>query len=233
MASKVTSREVATTNGLVSTPCNVAGNTTTDELVIGQGCGSASWCHCAGTVPRIPARTALYQQSPAPKGGNFFKVWLRLYARTPDPATHSIYGGSDYAVTADGGDYTIHVVVGVDPEDRIYPLDLWRGQASNDIWIQAFCRGDKAVRAQSIRGRMALGGLYIPAHASWYADFRAELLSFPAGKHDDHVDALGLVGQLLDRMIPGRAPKQEKPAEVPTGYKPVEDIGNVADWKTY
>ena len=25
-----------------------------------------------------------------------------------------IYGGSDYAVTAGGGDYTVHVVVGID-----------------------------------------------------------------------------------------------------------------------
>jgi hypothetical protein len=35
----------------------------------------------------------------------------------------------------------------------------------------------------------------------------SELLSFPAGKHDDQVDALGLVGQLLDRMVKGTAPK--------------------------
>ena len=57
-------------------------------------------------------------------------------------------------------------------------------------------RGDKAVRAQSIRGRMALDGLYVPVDAPWYADFKSELLSFPAGKHDDQVDAIGLVGQI-------------------------------------
>jgi hypothetical protein len=34
----------------------------------------------------------------------------------------------------------------------------------------------------------------------------SELLSFPAGKHDDQVDALGLVGQLLDLMAKGRRP---------------------------
>ena len=28
-------------------------------------------------------------------------------------------------------------------------------------------RGDKAVRAQSIRGRMALEGLYVPVNADW------------------------------------------------------------------
>jgi phage terminase large subunit-like protein len=38
-------------------------------------------------------------------------------------------------------------------------------------------RGDKAVRAQSIRGRMELDGLYVPIRAPWYADFRAELLT--------------------------------------------------------
>jgi hypothetical protein len=29
------------------------------------------------------------------------------------------------------------------------------------------------------------------------------LLNFPAGKHDDQVDALGLIGQVLDRMSKG------------------------------
>jgi hypothetical protein len=36
---------------------------------------------------------------------------------------------------------------------------------------------------------------------------RAELLSFPAGKHDDAADALGLIGQVLDRMTAGALPK--------------------------
>ncbi|MDQ8732590.1 phage terminase large subunit [Bradyrhizobium sp. LHD-71] len=73
---------------------------------------------------------------------------------------------------------------------------------------QFAARGDKAVRAQSIRGRMALEGLYVPAAAPWLADFRAELLGFPAGRHDDQVDALGLVGQLLDRMVSAAKPQQ-------------------------
>jgi hypothetical protein len=50
-----------------------------------------------------------------------------------------IYGGSDYAVTADGGDYTVHLVVGIDPEGRMYLLDRRRKQSSSDKWIEAFC----------------------------------------------------------------------------------------------
>lgn len=209
-----------------------------------------------------PARTwsALYQQRPAPEEGDFFRAeWLKPYERAPDLKTLRVYGGSDYAVTADGGDFTVHAVVGLDPEGRMYLLDLWRKQAASDIWVEAFCdlvvqwkpigwaeeqgqirsgigpfldrrqrerkayvtreqfptRGDKAVRAQSIRGRMALEGLYVPIYAPWYAELRSELLSFPAGKHDDQVDALGLIGQLLDKMIHGSKAKST--------VKPVRD----------
>jgi predicted phage terminase large subunit-like protein len=219
------------------------------------------------------ARTwsALYQQRPAPEDGDYFRAaWLKPYDKPPARETLRVYGGSDYAVTADGGDYTCHVVVGLDPEGRMYLLDLWRKQASSDEWIEAFCdlvkewkpvgwaeeqgqiksgvgpyldrrqqereayvyrqsfptRGDKAVRAQSIRGRMGhpACGLYVPIHAQWYPGLRSELLSFPAGKHDDQVDALGLVGQLLDIMSPGNKPADPVQDKNPSGYRTHTDF---------
>jgi hypothetical protein len=69
----------------------------------------------------------------------------------------------------------------------------------------------KAIRAQSIRGRMELLGLYVPAGAAWLSDLRAELLAFPHGKHDDIVDALGLCGQLMEKFAPGREPSKPEP----------------------
>jgi hypothetical protein len=36
------------------------------------------------------------------------------------------------------------------------------------------------------------------------------LLTFPAGAHDDQVDALGLIGQLLDHIQAGRTPQEKK-----------------------
>jgi predicted phage terminase large subunit-like protein len=221
---------------------------------------------------------ALYQQRPAPEDGDYFKAdWLKPYDHHPARATLRVYGGSDYAVTADGGDFTVHAVVGLDPEGRMYLLDLWRKQSASDTWIEAFCdlvlqwkpigwaeeqgqiksgvgpyldrrqrerhaycarevfptRGDKAIRAQSIRGRMALEGLYVPINAPWYSAFRSELLSFPAGKHDDQVDALGLVGQLLDTMLAGQKPKVPEKPKNPTGYAPAKAASNAGDWKSY
>ncbi len=54
---------------------------------------------------------------------------------------------------------------------------------------------------------------HVPADAPWLSDFISELMSFPVGVHDDQVDALGLVGQLMDRMEMGS--KGEAPKRVP------------------
>jgi len=221
--------------------------------------------------------SALYQQRPAPEDGDYFKKeWLKPYDIAPDQKLMRIYGGSDYAVTADGGDYTVHAVVGLDPEGRMYLLDLWRKQAASDEWVEAFCdlvikwkplgwaeehgqiksgvgpfldrrqrersayvfreqfptRGDKAIRAQSIRGRMALEGLHVPTSAPWYAGLRSELLSFPAGKHDDQVDALGLIGQLLNKMSLGQHPPKPEIVKNASGYKRT-DVSNTDSFKVY
>lgn len=220
--------------------------------------------------------SALYQQRPSPEQGDYFKAeWLRPYVTAPPVETMRVYGASDYAVTADGGDYTVHGVVGLDPEGRMYLLDLWRGQMASDRWIEKFCdmvlewkpiewaeeqgqikagvgpfldrrqrerqawcarrafptRGDKAVRAQSIRGRMALEGLYVPTGAAWYPEFRSELLSFPAGRYDDQVDMLGLIGQLLDTIMVGSEPPKPEPLKNITGYRSVRV--EMESFKTY
>lgn len=216
---------------------------------------------------------ALFQQRPAPEEGDYFKAaWLKTYDVGPARSTLRVYGASDFAVTSDAGDYTVHGVVGVDPDGRMYLLDLWRKQASSDVWVESFCdlvkqwkpmewatekgqiasgvgpyldrrqrerqayvvrtafptRGDKAVRAQSIRGFMSQHGLYVPANATWLPEFRAELLSFPAGRNDDQVDMLGLVGQLLDHILYGVRPTR--------GQKPRRDAWEeaeptVVNWK--
>ena len=41
------------------------------------------------------------------------------------------------------------------------------------------------------------------------------MMSFPVGVHDDQVDALGLVGQLLDRMYSGKPMPQAEPVRIP------------------
>jgi hypothetical protein len=70
-------------------------------------------------------------------------------------------------------------------------------------------------------------------NAPWYAEFRSELLGFPAGKHDDQVDALGLVGQLLDKMIAGLKPKEPEPPKPDSGYRVLGSAERPLDWMTF
>lgn len=193
--------------------------------------------------------SALYQQSPRPDDGLFFKQeWLHIHDALPDRLTY--YGASDYAVTEDGGDYTAHGVFGLDEDKHLWLVAAWHGQETSLVWITEFLnlvadwkpmiwaeetgqiraaldpfiqeqmrsrnvfvrrdgfpsRSDKAVRARSIQARMESDGLHIARNTRFFTKgfygFRDELLAFPAGKHDDWVDMLSLMGQLLDKIFP-------------------------------
>lgn len=66
----------------------------------------------------------------------------------------------------------------------------------------------------------------VPRNAPWLSDFKNELASFPVGVHDDQVDALGLVGQLLDLISSGREPVENRPVPKQISYE-VQPDGSV------
>jgi len=196
--------------------------------------------------------SALYQQQPTPDEGDYFKrEWVKYYDEIPKHLR--IYGASDYAVTANGGDYTVHGVIGIDPDDNMYVLDWWREQTDSLTWVEVaidmmakhrpliwieeqgqIIKGvgpfldkrmrerkvyvvrkplvssrDKATRAQSFRGRMAMGKVFFPRDAHWTTDLIHETLRFPSGTHDDQVDVLSLFGRMLDDMHRGTVPRRQ------------------------
>ena len=227
-----------------------------DDDILGRKMGERLWPEWFGEdhfkpfklIPRV--WSALYQQRPAPESGAFFEsAWFKPYTIMPRRETLSVYGASDLAVSQDKGDWSVHVVVGIDPRHRMYLLDLWRAQVKPDKTIEAFCdlvekwrplgwaeetgqikaalgpflearlrqrqlyvprayfptkgEGKKEIRAQSIAGRMAMDGLWVPTEQPWYPAFRKEMLTFPYGRHDDQPDAMALIGQVLDKMVSG------------------------------
>ncbi len=50
-------------------------------------------------------------------------------------------------------------------------------------------KGDKVTRFAAVTALMEAGRVLLPEQAPWLADFESELFSFPAGAHDDQVDA--------------------------------------------
>lgn len=76
-----------------------------------------------------------YQQEPSPEDGEFFKrEWIQWYDEAPKYLR--MYGASDYAVTDGDGDYTVHGIIGVDPNDDIYLIDWWRKRTTSDVWVE-------------------------------------------------------------------------------------------------
>lgn len=209
--------------------------------------------------------SALYQQNPTPDDGTFFKrEWFRRHKTIPQNVFK--YGSSDYAVSEDKGDYTEHVLTGIDPDGVIYVSeDSWHKQATADVWVEAkldliakhkpFCWfgeagviqkavepalkrrmierkvygrlewipsiNDKPTRARALQARAAMGLVSLPEGPE--GDRMLEqLIAFPAGKHDDFVDALGTIGRAIDEAHPAMQHVIKQADTKKTGYSPVK-----------
>jgi predicted phage terminase large subunit-like protein len=90
---------------------------------------------------------------------------------------------------------------------------------------------DKPTRARTFQARMASGKVFFPRKAPWLSDMEGELLSFPAGKYDDQVDALSLAFRMLADMT-GKAglPVKKDQDAWDRAFEQIEDGEN--SWKT-
>jgi predicted phage terminase large subunit-like protein len=87
---------------------------------------------------------ALYQGNPIPEGGNVFKKeWVDAAWYDPGELPRGLhyYAASDYAVSEEDGssdnDYTVHVVAGLDRDNVLWLVDLWRERSASDVWVQS------------------------------------------------------------------------------------------------
>ncbi|TFH50110.1 MAG: hypothetical protein E4H01_02960, partial [Lysobacterales bacterium] len=83
---------------------------------------------------------ALYQQTPTPEGGTFFKrEWFEFYDELPDKLNR--YLTHDDAVTEESEgedpDYTEIGDWGVDADDNIYAVTWYSAQTTSDIWVDS------------------------------------------------------------------------------------------------
>ena len=67
-------------------------------------------------------------------------------------------------------------------------------------------RRDKELRARPLQGRMGQGKVLLPRNQIWLEPLIHELLRFPSGVHDDQVDALAWIGQMLDTLSAASVP---------------------------
>lgn len=252
-----------------------------DNDPLGRASGEPLWpsWQSADALERIKGAvggrtwSALYQQNPQPDEGTYFqRDWFQRYAPETIPKNIHIYGSSDYAVTEDGGDFTVHRVWGVDHQGDLWLLDGWRGQTTADVWIERVidlikthkplcwfgeagtiaravepmlrrrmverkvaCRleflasiADKPTRARGFQARAAMGKVHLPHGAD---DILDEYLRFPAGKHDDEVDAASLIGRALDQTHAATVPRKQtdpNPRDLKDWRRGSDDTGWIA-----
>lgn len=67
---------------------------------------------------------------------------------------------------------------------------------------------DKIARARSIQGRMQQGLVFFRKNCNATAQVVAEMMRFPNGVHDDCVDAMAWIGQMLALLV---RPREQKP----------------------
>lgn len=70
---------------------------------------------------------------------------------------------------------------------------------------------DKMARARPLQGRMQQGMVSFSDVAEWFDGARAEMLRFPAGVHDDQVDALAWMATMAVNKEPPRKSKSKEP----------------------
>lgn len=88
---------------------------------------------------------------------------------------------------------------------------------------------DKSARARGFQARAAMKMVHVPEGAEGDG-FIEELIRFPAGKHDDEVDAASLMGRALDEAHPAtKAAPTEKQARPDYGFGQRKTGG---DWMT-
>lgn len=78
---------------------------------------------------------------------------------------------------------------------------------------------DKTTRARSIQARMRAGGVRFDKRADWYQTLEDECLRFPRDKHDDQVDALAYLGQMVDKMVEAPTIQEQRDAEYDDEYR--------------
>lgn len=206
--------------------------------------------------------SALYQQNPIPEEGIFLDVGRIKRMDAPKKDKMRIFAASDYATSDGGGDYTVHVVGGLDSDDVLHVLDVWRRQTTTDVWVEQMIGmgkswqplewgepndiiyksvsptierrmsqerawinrkpypqiRDKPTRARPLQARVSQGKLAIAHGAHWAEDLISEMARFPAGKHDDQVDAVALLAVVADTFGP---PEKDAVSEEPD----TEDYG--------
>ncbi len=90
----------------------------------------------------------------------------------------------------------------------------------------AYCRiewmpsiNDKVIRARAIQALASVKSIIFPKHAPWREHVEKQMMQFPAGKYDDAVDVLSLIGRGLEHVRPATKPQPRRLHDTAVGWQ--------------
>ena len=83
-----------------------------------------------------------------------------------------------------------------------------RGAYCRIEWLASIT--DKTTRCLPFQALSSMGKVWMPRQAIWKADLMGQLMRFPAGKYDDGVDVLSLIGRGIEYV---KAPRRPTPTK--------------------
>lgn len=83
----------------------------------------------------------------------------------------------------------------------IIPVRPHSTASTSDSMMETVWRGSKEVRASAVSHLFESGRVFIRENATWTKDFITEMTRFPAGRHDDQVDAVVLGLAKLSALV--------------------------------
>lgn len=99
-------------------------------------------------------------------------------------------------------------------------------------WVTS--ASDKPSRARGFQARAAMGKVHIPL-TEWGDRLIDQLIRFPAGKHDDAVDACSMIATVIDQTHPAivrsDSPKK-KPDRWDGVFRKLDQAAEKGDWRT-
>lgn len=139
-----------------------------------------------------------YQQNPTPREGGMFKVdsWMR---RPSTPTNLQLVRCWDLAATKGGGDWTVGILMGRDPENRIFVLDVQRFRLDgNEVMQRVKATAALDGKGTAIRIEQEKAG----AGKATIASYKRELIGF-------NVKGVRPEGDKIQRAGPYAAQQQD------------------------
>lgn len=151
--------------------------------------------------------TALYQQKPTPDEGDYFqKGDFQFYRERPNLKQLVCYAAGDMAIgQKETNDYTVLIFGGVDEDDNLYILDMYRGRWDSFDITEQIIDGHSAYKPAMFgleKGQITMAmGPYLEKRIAERRAYDIAIEDLPTGRRDKQARARAIQGRMRQKKV--------------------------------